>query len=42
MLRKGPNRIELLSDTEPHGIEVLLPGPAIVVRSRKTEDGGTR
>ena len=30
----GENRIELLSDTEHHGIEVLLPGPAIVVRSR--------
>ena len=42
MLRKGPNRIELLSSTEHHGIEILLPGPALVVRSRKTDDGGTR
>jgi hypothetical protein len=33
-LKRGENRIELLSDTEHHGIEVLLPGPAIVVRSR--------
>ncbi len=35
LLRKGENRIELLSDTEHHGIEVLLPGPALVVRSAK-------
>ena len=33
-LVRGENRIGLLSDTEHHGIEVLLPGPAIVVRSR--------
>ncbi|MDX2153608.1 MAG: hypothetical protein SFV54_22895 [Bryobacteraceae bacterium] len=33
-LRQGPNQIELLSDTEQHGLEVLLPGPAIVVRER--------
>jgi hypothetical protein len=33
-LRRGPNLIEVLSDTEHHGIEVLLPGPALVVRSR--------
>ena len=32
LLRRGANRIELLSDTDHHGIEVLLPGPAIVVR----------
>jgi len=31
-LRKGTNEISLLSDTEHHGIEVLLPGPALVVR----------
>jgi hypothetical protein len=36
-LRKGPNVIEVLSDTEHHGIEVLLPGPAIVVRGRTGE-----
>jgi hypothetical protein len=35
-LRRGANRIELLSDTEHHGIEVLLPGPELVVRSRIT------
>ena len=33
-LRHGTNRIELLSDTEHHGIEVLLPGPAIMARTR--------
>jgi hypothetical protein len=40
-LRRGPNIIEVLSDTEHHGIEVLLPGPALVVRSRirKTIEG---
>jgi len=42
LLRRGPNRIELLSDTEHHGIEILLPGPAIVVRSSDNEDGGTQ
>jgi uncharacterized repeat protein (TIGR03806 family) len=35
LLGKGANRIELLSDTEHHGIEVLAPGPAIAVRARK-------
>ena len=34
LLRTGANRIELLSDTHHHGIEVLLPGPALVVRFR--------
>ena len=33
-LRKGVNRFELISDTEHHGIEVFLPGPALVVRTR--------
>jgi hypothetical protein len=32
LLRRGANRVELLSDTEHHGIEVLLPGPALMVR----------
>jgi uncharacterized repeat protein (TIGR03806 family) len=35
LLRKGTNHLELLSDTEHHGIEILLPGPALVVRSRQ-------
>jgi hypothetical protein len=35
LLRESENRIELLSDTEHHGIEVLLPGPALMIRSRK-------
>jgi hypothetical protein len=34
-LLRGPNEVRLLSDTEHHGIEVLLPGPALVVRARK-------
>jgi hypothetical protein len=35
LLRQGANRIELISDTEHHGIEIFLPGPALVVRSHK-------
>lgn len=34
LLKKGPNRIELTAHTEHHGIEVLLPGPAIAVRTK--------
>jgi hypothetical protein len=34
ILKRGTNRIELLSDTEHHGIEVLMPGPALVIRSK--------
>jgi hypothetical protein len=33
-LRRGLNRIELLSDTQHHGIEVIYPGPALMVRYR--------
>jgi len=33
-LRAGKNEITLLSDTEHHGIEVLLPGPVIIARYR--------
>ncbi len=33
-LRKGDNTIELLSDTEHHGIEVLMPGPALTIRRK--------
>ena len=33
-LKRGLNRIELLSDTEHHGIEVIYPGPALMVRYR--------
>jgi hypothetical protein len=36
-LRRGLNRIELLSDTEHHGIEVIYPGPALMVRYRSLE-----
>lgn len=35
ILRQGLNRIEVLSDTDHHGIEVLLPGPCLMVRSRR-------
>ncbi len=31
-LRGGDNEITLVSDTEHHGIEVLLPGPVLIVR----------
>jgi hypothetical protein len=31
-LKSGKNQINLLSDTEHHGIEVLLPGPVLIVR----------
>lgn len=37
LLRKGDNLIELLSDTEHHGIEVLLPGPALMIRTRTAQ-----
>jgi hypothetical protein len=40
ILRRGSNRVELLSDTDHHGIEILLPGPALVVRRRGGADGG--
>jgi hypothetical protein len=36
-LRRGRNTVELLSDTEHHGIEILLPGPALMVRCRAGE-----
>jgi hypothetical protein len=34
ILERGTNRIELLSDTDHHGVEVCLPGPALMVRYR--------
>lgn len=34
VLKRGLNRIELISDAEQHGLEVLLPGPALVIRSK--------
>lgn len=33
--------LELLSDTEHHGIEILVPGPALAVRGRGRVNGGT-
>ena len=35
LVRRGANQIRLLSDTEHHGIEVLLPGPALLIRERR-------
>ena len=35
LLKKGTNRIEVMSDTEHHGLEVLMPGPALVVRVKR-------
>jgi hypothetical protein len=35
LLEKGVNEISVFSDTEHHGIEVLLPGPALMVRSQR-------
>lgn len=34
ILRKGKNEIKLVSDTEHHGIEIMLPGPALLVRKK--------
>jgi hypothetical protein len=33
LLRWGENEVRVLSDTEHHGIEVLRPGPALMVRA---------
>ncbi len=35
ILKKGENQIKVLSDTSHHGIEVLLPGPALMVRYKQ-------
>lgn len=35
LLKKGMNEISLLSDAEHHGIEILLPGPCLVLRRKK-------
>jgi hypothetical protein len=37
LVRRGKNTIELLSDTDHHGIEVLLPGPAFVLRTKRNQ-----
>ena len=34
LLKKGENRFQLLSDTVHHGIEILLPGPALIIRTQ--------
>jgi len=34
ILKKGQNEIALVSSTKHHGIEVLLPGPALMVRTK--------
>ena len=35
LLHRGENEIRVLSDTKHHGIEVLRPGPALMVRSKE-------
>lgn len=40
-LRRGLNRIERLSDTDHHGIEIIHPGPALMVRCGGGEPCGT-
>ena len=35
ILKRGANFVELLSDTEHHGIEILHPGPALMIRARR-------
>ncbi|MCA9190381.1 MAG: hypothetical protein KDB03_01410 [Planctomycetales bacterium] len=36
-LRDGRNKIQLLSDTEHHGIEVLYPGPELTIRYQSND-----
>ncbi len=36
ILKKGENRIRLLSNTKDHGIEVAYPGPALMIRYRSS------
>ena len=38
ILKRGANEIALVSDTEHHDIEVLLPGPALMVRAKPSAD----
>jgi len=33
-LKPGENTVTLLSDTSHHGIEILLPGPCLLIRSK--------
>ena len=35
LLQRGRNTMTLLSDTPHHGIEILRPGPTLVVRRRQ-------
>lgn len=35
LLKRGANTLELLSDSEHHGIEIAYPGPALMVRYRR-------
>jgi hypothetical protein len=35
LVKRGKNLVELRSDTVHHGIEILRPGPALIVRYRK-------
>ena len=38
ILKRGKNEIELLSNTKHHGIEIFLPGPALMVRHRIVQE----
>jgi hypothetical protein len=40
-LAGGANRLRLLSDTEHHGVEVLLPGPCLVLRTARGGAAGS-
>ena len=35
LLKKGDNELALLSDTKHHGIEILRPGPAMIIKRRR-------
>jgi hypothetical protein len=34
ILKRGANQLELSSENEGHGLEILLPGPALMIRSK--------
>ena len=33
-LKSGENELAVFSDTEHHGIEILLPGPCLILRQK--------
>lgn len=34
ILKRGKNQLDVISETENHGLEILLPGPALMIRSK--------